>query len=385
MRDCHCAEENIYEAENIQSPFVLGVVNPKIYLPLGLPEQERRYIILHERTHIRRRDHIVKFGAYFILCLHWFNPLAWAAFLLMGADMEMSCDERVLKEMGSETKKDYSLSLLSLATERRIISDSRDAWPGSKRSLRPSPLAFGEGGVKERIKRVLNFKKPSRVIITLAVALVAVLSVGFALNRINGDMPFKNLKSNEIATINLFCIPPNIYTIINDRSTIDEIAAAMRTIVTYEKDDSGREYSGQLVQYTLMMVSGEVIEVGAYNPFIIINGEMYRTEYEPCETLNALGNRIINSKPVPIGEVSDSEHEMRMIYEENPAYFLPDMKLHWGDSVYYATSMHNNGRGAFIGYAADRYSTWQIYELNGYSRDYVLAVESEDVWRVMSI
>ncbi len=169
MREAAHIEANIYEAENIKSPCVLGVFKPKIYLPIGLSGQEKIYIILHEQTHIRRHDHIIKFVAYFILCVHWFNPLAWVAFLLMGVDMEMSCDERVLKEMGGEIKKDYSLSLLSLATERRIIGGS--------------PLAFGEGGVKGRIKNVLNFKKPSRMIIVVSVALVAVLSAGFAVNR----------------------------------------------------------------------------------------------------------------------------------------------------------------------------------------------------------
>ncbi|MEG6520997.1 M56 family metallopeptidase [Desulfotomaculum sp. 1211_IL3151] len=168
MREAAHAEANIYEAANIKWPFVLGIFKPKIYLPLGLSVQERDYIILHEQTHIKRYDHIVKFAAYFILCVHWFNPLAWAAFLLMGADMEMSCDERVLKELGGEIKRDYSLSLLSLATDRRIIGGS--------------PLAFGEGGVKERIKNVLNFRKPSRVIIVVA-ALAMVLSVGLAVNR----------------------------------------------------------------------------------------------------------------------------------------------------------------------------------------------------------
>lgn len=164
-------EANLYEAENIKSPFALGFIKPGIYLPAGLSGQEKSYIILHEQTHIKRYDHIVKFAAYFILCLHWFNPFAWVAFRLMGVDMEMSCDERVLKEMGGETKKNYSLTLLSLATERRIFSGS--------------PLAFGEGGIKERIKNILNFKKPSRVTIIVAVALVSVLSVGFAVNKIN--------------------------------------------------------------------------------------------------------------------------------------------------------------------------------------------------------
>jgi beta-lactamase regulating signal transducer with metallopeptidase domain len=185
MKGAAHIEENIYEAENIKSPFALGIFKPRIYLPTGLSAQKRSYIILHEQTHIRRRDHIIKFAAYFVLCLHWFNPLAWAAFLLMGVDMEMSCDERVLKEMGGEIKRDYSLSLLSLATEGRFIGGS--------------PLAFGEGGIKERIKNVLNFKKTSRAIITLAVALAAVLGVGLALDQaIDRNLPMQGVKLSDL-------------------------------------------------------------------------------------------------------------------------------------------------------------------------------------------
>lgn len=176
-------EDNLYEADNLKTPFVLGLFRPKIYIPAGLMEEEKYYIILHERTHIRRHDQVVKFLAYFILCVHWFNPLAWAAFLLMSADMEMSCDERVLKEIGGEKKKAYSMSLLYLAAERRIIGGS--------------PLAFGEGGMKERIKNVLNFKKPSRVIITVAVSLVAVLSVGFAMDSYTYDRVTEHEEKNS--------------------------------------------------------------------------------------------------------------------------------------------------------------------------------------------
>ena len=173
MQRSLCIDANIFEATNIKSPFVLGIFSPRIYLPTGLSEQELEYVIMHERTHIQRRDHIVKFVAYFILCLHWFNPLAWVAFILMGTDMEMSCDERVLKDKNEETKKKYSLSLLSLATDRRIIGGS--------------PLAFGEGGAKERIKHILNFKKSSRIIIIVAIVVVAVLTLCLVVNRSNTD------------------------------------------------------------------------------------------------------------------------------------------------------------------------------------------------------
>jgi beta-lactamase regulating signal transducer with metallopeptidase domain len=187
---------NIYEAEYIKSPFVLGVLRPKIYLPVGLSEHERGYILLHEQTHIRRHDHIIKFGAYFILCLHWFNPLVWVAFLLMGEDMEMSCDERVLKELGGDIRDDYSMSLVRIAAGRRILNGS--------------PLAFGEGGMKERIKRVLNFKKPSRVVIVLAVAFVALFSVGFAVNQFEPkgtmNLVIVNNSSAEIFSFGLFYV-----------------------------------------------------------------------------------------------------------------------------------------------------------------------------------
>ncbi len=162
-------EGNLYEADNLKTPFVIGLFMPKIYIPAGLSEEESRYIILHERTHIRRNDHVVKMFAYLVLCLHWFNPFAWAAFVLMGADMEMSCDERVMKELGEDIKNAYSLSLVRVAAGHKILNGS--------------PLAFGEGGMKERIKNVLNFKKHSRRIIVVAVALVVVLSVGFAVSR----------------------------------------------------------------------------------------------------------------------------------------------------------------------------------------------------------
>ncbi len=164
MKGAALIEGNIFEADNIQSPFVLGILQPRIYLPAALPAGERGHILLHEQVHIKRRDHIVKCAAYLVLCLHWFNPLAWAAFLLMGVDMEMSCDERVLREMGGETKKAYSLSLLSLAEKRPLV--------------RVSPLAFGEGGVKSRIKNVLRFQKSSKAVLIAAVLLIAALSVG---------------------------------------------------------------------------------------------------------------------------------------------------------------------------------------------------------------
>ena len=159
------AGDYVYEAPNLQTPFVLGFFRPNIYVPTGLSGRERQYILAHEQTHIRRKDYLIKPLAFFILCVHWFNPLVWAAFFLLGKDMEMSCDERVLKDLGPGIKKDYSSSLLSLASGGRFVGGS--------------PLAFGEGSVKSRIKNVLSYKKPTFWI--LLAALFAVIGVTAAL------------------------------------------------------------------------------------------------------------------------------------------------------------------------------------------------------------
>ena len=147
-------ENGIFLADDIQSPFVVGFLRPRIYLPGGLEERERQYILLHERQHIKRFDPLIKILAYAALCLHWFNPLVWLAFVLACKDMEMSCDEAVLKKLGGEIRAEYAASLLALATGRRIIAGT--------------PLAFGEGDPKERIKNLAKWKKPARWVIGIA-------------------------------------------------------------------------------------------------------------------------------------------------------------------------------------------------------------------------
>lgn len=168
FKDVQWLENNIFEADNLKTPFVLGVIKPKIYLPAGLNNEERAYIILHEQTHIRRKDHVIKIIAFIVLSIHWFNPLVWIAFVLMSKDMELSCDEHVLKEMQEDIKKPYANSLLSLAMGGRIIKGS--------------PLGFGEGNVKERIKNVLNYKKPSLWVIVVSIIIIAVILVTLITN-----------------------------------------------------------------------------------------------------------------------------------------------------------------------------------------------------------
>lgn len=154
-------EGNVYQAGGIRSPFLLGWIRPKIYVPYGLEPDTLGYVLCHERIHLRRGDNFWKTLGWAALCLHWFNPLVWLAFRLMTRDMEMSCDERVLAENG-QISREYSLSLLSFASNRRLPA--------------PSPLAFGEGDVRKRIRNVLNWKRP-RVWVTVLSALLCVAVV----------------------------------------------------------------------------------------------------------------------------------------------------------------------------------------------------------------
>lgn len=168
LRGARRIGENLYESEKLHTPFVLGCFVPRIYLPAGLGDKERVYVLAHERTHIRRRDYLIKEAAFLVTCIYWFHPLIWLAFYLMCRDMEMSCDESVIRSMGRENKKEYSATLLSLACGRQILNGS--------------PLAFGEGGVKGRITNVLRYKRPAFWGgVALAIVLAAVL-LGLALN-----------------------------------------------------------------------------------------------------------------------------------------------------------------------------------------------------------
>lgn len=165
--------ERIYLADHIPTPFVLGLLRPKIYLPSSLTEQEQRYILLHERAHIRRLDHIVKPVAFLTLCVHWFNPLVWAAFLLCCKDMELSCDESVMRRMGDGARADYSALLLRLATGHRRVA--------------AAPLAFGEGDTRRRIQHVLHYRRPALWVSLAALAAVAAVCIGLAVNPGRGE------------------------------------------------------------------------------------------------------------------------------------------------------------------------------------------------------
>ena len=159
---------NIFQSENVSSPFVLGIIKPRIYLPFNMNGQDLEHVVAHEQAHIRRKDHWWKPLGFLLLTIHWFNPLMWLAYVLLCRDIELACDEKVIKELGNEQRADYMQALVACSVNRRMIA--------------ACPLAFGEVGVKERVKSVMNYKKPAFWVIIIAVIICVGVAACFLTN-----------------------------------------------------------------------------------------------------------------------------------------------------------------------------------------------------------
>lgn len=184
-------KDNIYESEYISTPFVLGIVRPKIYIPFNLSEQEREYILKHEQYHIRRKDQIIKICAYILCVIYWFQPLIWFAYFVMIRDMEMSCDEYVLKNSKSDIRAAYSTSLLKLATK---TEDFNAGLP-----------AFGESDIRKRVKNIMKFnakKKWVSVVAAIAVVIVGVSCLTKAAVKTDANKPDKIIAEKKIGSDN---------------------------------------------------------------------------------------------------------------------------------------------------------------------------------------
>lgn len=184
---------NIYYCDNIETPFILGVIKPKIYIPSGVNESDLVFIIGHEKSHLKRKDYLIKPFSFLLLSVYWFNPAIWLWYILLCRDIESACDEKAIKFYDDEYKKLYSTALLNCSTQKRIIM--------------ACPVAFGETGVKQRIKSVLNYKKPAFWVVGVAIVLTTFLTIFFATNPQNSD--FKNVideKGYEIISVELTSI-----------------------------------------------------------------------------------------------------------------------------------------------------------------------------------
>ena len=161
-------KDNIFQSENVKSPFVLGIIKPRIYLPFNMNGQDLEHVVAHEQAHIHCKDHWWKPFGFLLLTIHWFNPLVWLAYVLLCRDIELACDEKVIKELGNEQRADYTQALVACSVNRRMIA--------------ACPLAFGEVGVKDRVKSVMNYKKPAFWGVVLAVIVCVFVAVCFLTN-----------------------------------------------------------------------------------------------------------------------------------------------------------------------------------------------------------
>lgn len=264
--------DNIYESEFVDSPFVFGVVKPNIYLPMHMDEGTAAYVIAHEHAHLARRDHWWKVLGYLVLALHWFNPLVWVAYILFCHDIELACDEKVVKGLDGAARADYSQALLSCAAPKRAVA--------------ACPLAFGEGNIKTRVKSALHYKKPAFWVAAAAVLAVVIVAVCFLTNPRSerGSLVWaQKLNAADVASIELY-VPAEGEARQYKKLDTEEMAQAVELINssrgTYiEKPET--VYAGLPVWFLLTMDDGTVHAVGSVvGHYLIIDGDTFDADVE---------------------------------------------------------------------------------------------------------
>ena len=261
-------QDHIYLCDAISSPFILGVVKPHIYLPSGLDEVQRQNVLAHERAHLARRDHWWKPLGFTLLAVYWFNPVLWLAYTLLCRDIELACDERVIRTMDESAVKTYSTVLLACSMPRKAVITC--------------PLAFGEVGVKERVKNALHYKKPAFWVVAASVAVCVVVAVCFLTNPEHETMKWaKNLRVDDVVRVELTIMPQVADKQYKDFNA-DEIAEAVALI-----NKSGGRYvrsmepltggSTELYVTTTDGVRHTVVNNG--NVYLCIDGDAYRNFY----------------------------------------------------------------------------------------------------------
>lgn len=240
---------NIYQSEKVCSPFVLGIIRPKIYLPYHMDSREMDHVIAHEQTHIRRKDHWWKPLGFLLLTTHWFNPLMWLSYILLCRDIELACDEKVIRKMSNEQRADYTQALVACSVDRRLIT--------------ACPLAFGEIGVKERVKSVMNYKKLAFWIVLASVIVCAVIAVCFLTNPIGFQF---DVSANTIVSANHFDMrnADDPVAIEMTPAQIGELNSRLAGVKNCKRSD---KYAGLTPGYQIsaQMQDGSYIRISGYS------------------------------------------------------------------------------------------------------------------------
>ena len=241
--------DNIFQSENVVSPFVLGIIKPKVYLPYHMDGQDLGHVVALEQAHIRRKDHWWKPLGFLLLTIYWFNPLMWLAYVLLCRDIELACDEKVIKELGNEQRADYTQALVACSVGRRMIA--------------ACPLAFGEVGVKERVKSVMNYKKPAFWVILLAVIVCVVVAVCFLTDPVGFQF---DEETHTIVSANHFDMRngDDAVAIEMNPAQISELSSRLVGVRNTKKSD---EYGGFTPGYQIsaLLEDGTYIRISGYS------------------------------------------------------------------------------------------------------------------------
>ena len=334
-----CVKGNTFICDYISTPFILGIIRPKILLPSTLAEEEKKYVIAHEKAHLKRLDYVWKPIGLLLLAVHWFNPIMWISYILFCRDIELACDESVIKAMNSNDKRAYTTALLNCSVPKKLLS--------------AYPLAFGEIGVKERIKAVLKYKKPAVITSILAVILCIVTANPKKTTLIE---EFDELQSSDIYSIdfddgNVFSTTENesyIETIMDELNEIEmgripfkttNYNVEYKTIVLYDSDSKSYESIDESDKYWEFNFNSECNEVWIGDGknfsaiYKIYNPEKVLKLFESIEK-----NNNIKSNPYKKYVYSDSENELTqpriILFEQDHSfqflYSLLSSYLNWG-------------------------------------------------------
>lgn len=238
--------DNIYQSEAVVSPFVLGIIKPKIFLPFNMNEQDMEHVIAHEQAHLRRKDHLWKPLGFLILTIHWFNPLVWLGYILLCRDIELACDEKVVKELNTEQRADYSEALLTCSVNRKMIA--------------ACPVAFGEVGIKDRVKSVLSYKKPAFWIVVFAIIASTVIAICFLTNP-------KTTINDELSVFLDTQIAEHHYS---EEHTDDNFIAVHHKVLGVDKSLNETTVYMWVLYHEYSCENGEIkLESGAHTPTVI--------------------------------------------------------------------------------------------------------------------
>ena len=295
--------DGAYETDMISTAFTAGFFVPKIYLPCGLSENDRRLIIAHEKVHIRRFDHILKPLAFAGLALHWFNPLIWAAFALMAKDMELSCDEAVLEALGQEEKENYSEALLKVSMK--------------KSGLAAVPTAFAEVGVKDRVKNVLEYKKPGFVGNVLAALIVVSSCAVLGTNAANEPVSY-----GSIAAIQEVSIMEGAEQIADFAVIFQEEEAVSDTAAQYVSDSESENYSYAVYASDEGYSEKTYDVIIAYPDGIIEEFSIAGTQLLEISDLSSAGFS------VTVSDASDTEYPVYITVDEALSSAIEEPILH---------------------------------------------------------